>query len=287
MGELAKKMNDLSSKNKSFCILPWVHLNVMPDSSVLPCCVSPYDKPYGHGNTQSLEEIWNSEKFKHLRLNMLKGELNSGCQRCYEMEKNNLSSMREEMNKFFKEEFYKVQETKPDGSLENMDLKYIDIRFSNLCNLKCRGCGPALSSSWFEDYKLLNESQYYEKKVKAISAESPLFWQQLLNQIPNAKVIYFGGGEPLLTKEHYQVLKYLNDNQLYGIELRYNTNLSQLHYQDYKLTELWKNIKKVSLSISIDDIESRAEYFRHGTKWKASFAILRHLKTITPISEDM
>ena len=31
-------------------------------------------------------------------------------------------------------------------------MPYIDFRFSNLCNFKCRTCGPDLSSSWYEDH---------------------------------------------------------------------------------------------------------------------------------------
>ena len=34
---------------KSFCILPWIHLNVLPNGSVIPCCISPYDDIYGDG----------------------------------------------------------------------------------------------------------------------------------------------------------------------------------------------------------------------------------------------
>ena len=30
--------------------------------------------------------------------------------------------------------------TSPDGT--EMRLKYWDMRFSNICNLKCRSCGP-------------------------------------------------------------------------------------------------------------------------------------------------
>ena len=271
------KMKDPTIDNKSFCILPWIHLNVMPDSSVLPCCISPYDIPFGNGATQTLEEIWNSERFKTLRLKMLKGEQTPGCHRCYDIEQTKLISMRKDMNSFFHDEFYKVLETNPDGSLDHLDLKYIDIRFSNLCNFKCRGCGPALSSAWSEDYNLLNKTSYYEKKVKSISVDSPQFWQELKLKIPNAKVIYFGGGEPLITKEHYEILVFLNNNNLFDVELRYNTNLSQLHYQNFNLFELWKKFKKVSLSISIDDIESRAEYFRHGTKWNS---IIRNLEVL-------
>jgi len=264
--------------SKVFCILPWIHLNVMPDSSVIPCCVSPYDDIYGNGETQNLKEIWNSEKFKNLRLNMLKGKPSAGCARCYSLEASGFKSLRQEMNNHFQSAYSLVDSTREDGSLENIHLKYIDIRFSNLCNFKCRGCSPTLSSSWQNDYQQLYGTSPAELKVKSIAVNSPEFWRELFSLIPHAEVIYFGGGEPLITKEHYEVLSLLNTLGKHDIELRYTTNLSQLHYGDYDLSEIWSKFKKVTLGISIDDLGDRAQYFRHGTRWTV---IEKNLKTLT------
>lgn len=263
--------------SKVFCILPWIHLNVMPDSSVIPCCVSPYDDIYGSGESQTLAEIWNSEKFKKLRLNMLEGKASTGCTRCYSLEASGFKSMRQEMNHHFRESFSLIEKTKPDGSLPEIQLKYIDIRFSNLCNFKCRGCGPTLSSSWQNDHQQLYGTYSSEARVRSIAVNSPDFWRELSSLIPHAEVIYFGGGEPLITKEHYDVLSMLNQLEKHDIELRYTTNLSQLHYGDYDLSEIWSKFKKVTLGISIDDLGPRAEYFRHGTRWSV---IEKNLQTL-------
>ena len=262
---------DPLSQLPTFCILPWIHLNVMPDSSVIPCCVSPYDQIFGNGKVQSAMDIWNSESFKQLRKKMLAGETHEGCRRCYDLEKSGFKSMRQEMNQDFSQYFDVTKKTKADGSLEEMQLKYIDIRFSNLCNFKCRGCGPTLSSAWFDDYNSLypesEASSLGTKKVKNLSTDSPLFWEELKKYIPQADIIYFGGGEPLISKEHYEVLNFLDENKLHHIELRYTTNLSQLNYGNYDLSKIWSKFEKVSLGVSIDDIKKRAEYFRSGTKW--------------------
>lgn len=252
--------------SKVFCILPWIHLNVMPDSSVLPCCVSPYSDVYGDGKKESLAQIWNSEKFKTLRMNMLNQNPSSGCARCYSLEKSGFASMRQEMNHLFKDYFPLTLETRNDGSLDKLELKYIDIRFSNLCNFKCRSCGPALSSSWQKDHEILYNYKG-DEKIKSITNSSPSFWREIHSLIPHADVIYFGGGEPLISKEHYEILSLLNTLGKHNIELRYTTNLSQLSYRNFDLFESWKNFNNITLGISIDDLEQRAEYFRHGTKW--------------------
>ena len=241
----------------------------MPDSSVLPCCISPYDDSYGDGKKETLKEIWNSEKFKQLRLNMMSGTESPGCSRCYSIEKMGLGSMRQFLNQDFKNSADIIKETQIDGSLENINLKYLDIRFSNLCNFKCRGCGPALSSAWYDEHQLLYNYKSSDPKVKSIAANSPNFWSDIKSFVPHVEEIYFGGGEPLITKEHYEVLKMLDSEKKYDVRLSYNTNLSQLNYGNVDLATIWAKFKKVTLGISLDDIEERAEYFRSGTNWKA------------------
>ena len=47
---------------------------------------------------------------------------------------------------------YIVDVSNDDGSLKEFEMKYMDIRFSNLCNMKCRSCGPACSSQWAQEF---------------------------------------------------------------------------------------------------------------------------------------
>ena len=256
--------------SKTFCMIPWIHLHVMPDSSVIPCCVSAYDDIYGNGTEQSLKEIWNSEKYKQLRKNMLAETPSPGCQRCYTIENSGFESMRNSINQRFSHCIEAVKDTEADGTFqaEGPELQYIDIRFSNLCNFKCRGCGPALSSSWFDDHQRLFNYKSEIQKVKSVSIQSPSFWEELKEAIPNAEEIYFGGGEPLITKDHFEILKILEEQKKFDIRLSYNTNLAQLNYMQHNLAEIWSKFKFVKVGISIDDMGARAEYFRHGTKWK-------------------
>ncbi len=271
-------------ESKTFCLIPWIHLHVMPDSSVIPCCVSPYDDLYGNGANQTLKEIWNSDRYKQLRHNMLNDIPSEGCMRCYKVENSGFDSMRTSINQRFAHCLSKIDDTKEDGSfqLDGPKLDYIDIRFSNLCNFKCRGCSPALSSSWYDDHQQLFNYKSNEKKVKSVSVESPQFWEELKEAIPNSEEIYFGGGEPLITKEHFEVLKLLEKMQKFDVRLSYNTNLAQLNYGNHNLAEIWSKFDFVKVGISIDDQDARAEYFRHGTKWKVIEENLKKLITNHP-----
>ena len=57
--------------SKVFCMMPWVHTHIWPNGNAFPCCMSDSDIVYGNLNDNSLEEIWNNEKYKKLRKNML------------------------------------------------------------------------------------------------------------------------------------------------------------------------------------------------------------------------
>jgi MoaA/NifB/PqqE/SkfB family radical SAM enzyme len=252
---------------KSFCVLPWLQLHMMPDSSVTPCCVSPFSDSFGNASKQNFLDIWNGPKFKLLRQQMLEGVLPETCRHCYKIEEAGFPSLRTQMNKKFSADTEELKKNaNPDGTAE-VKLKALDIRFSNMCNFKCRGCGSELSHSWYEDHVALKRTSPDAPKLRRIKVDSPNFWNEFPNMINDLEYIYFGGGEPLITKEHFDLLRLLIDRKQTNINLFYNTNLSALNYEGKNLVELWKQFRWVDIAVSLDDIEHRAEYFRHGTDW--------------------
>ena len=69
------------------CAIPWVHLNIIPRGKVYPCCMTSEHRTYaGDLTTQSIEEIWNSDYLKGIRVQMLNGEEPNMCRRCFESE---------------------------------------------------------------------------------------------------------------------------------------------------------------------------------------------------------
>jgi radical SAM protein with 4Fe4S-binding SPASM domain len=146
--------------SKHFCMIPWTHMHIWPKGQVHLCCASDSTKQHlGQlSNEVTLKDIWNSSRMINIRLEMLKDNPIEECSRCYELELNGIQSMRQEQNKAFIHHFDKVIETATDGSLAKLNMPYMDIRFSNICNLRCRTCGPELSSKWFKDALALNMS---------------------------------------------------------------------------------------------------------------------------------
>lgn len=249
---------------KNFCVSPWIHLHTWPNDQVYPCCMTPMEYPIGNLKENSLEEIWNSEKIKNLRVEFLNDQRPESCKRCFEMEDMGQRSVRQKLNQDYKSHIAKSLKTKSDGSFDEFNLVYWDFRFSNICNFRCRTCGPQLSSGWYEDTKKIWGKLPSDVKVIKETAET---WEQIEPLFDIVEEIYFAGGEPLIMEEHYRILKKLDEMKRYDVRLRYNTNFSQLRYKSLKIDEIWPKFDSVHLSVSIDGGGSRGEYIRKNMDW--------------------
>lgn len=249
---------------KNFCISPWIHLHTWPNNQVYPCCMTPMEHPVGDLQTDDLKTIWNSEKMKDLRLKFLRDERPETCSRCYRMEDLGQRSVRNKLNDDFKHHIEKIKFTKEDGTFDDFNLVYWDFRFNNICNFRCRTCGPQLSSGWYEDTKKMYGRLPFDVKVIKNNAET---WEEIEPLFDIVEEIYFAGGEPLIMEEHYRILKKLDEMKRYDVRLRYNTNFSQLKYKSLNVAEIWPKFDSVHLSISLDGGSSRGEYIRKNMAW--------------------
>lgn len=257
----------LTASNPYFCILPWIHMHIWPNGTTYPCCLSTNDYKLGNTNESSFLDIWNSERMRELRLNILNGKPTSGCSKCYEHEKNGAMSMRMNLNRDYEHQYNRIELTNENGSLDEIFMAYMDIRFSNICNFKCRTCGPELSSFWVDDAVKMNRYSSTQPKILKIKNTLEELWQDMEQWIDTVEKIYFAGGEPLIMDEHYKILEYLIKIGKTDINIFYNTNLSKLQYKNKNVIELWKQFSKISVGASIDGMNGRAEYLRSGTNW--------------------
>lgn len=253
----------------TFCIMPWIHLHTTPEGVAAPCCIADSCSNHvgvGNAKTQRLMDLVNSPKMKQLRLDMIDSKKNTECQKCYQHEDAGIESFRQSVNKSYTAGYHDVYDNTniEDGSLDKFNMRYYDIRFSNICNFKCRTCGQEYSSQW-EQENLRNNVTYAMAFPKNSNTE---FLQDVLDQIPNMEVAYFAGGEPLITEEHYVLIEEMIRQNRTDIVLRYNTNLSNLKFKNKDLIGLWKHFTRpIEVYASVDHVKERAEYIRHGTDW--------------------
>lgn len=259
--------NRLLKKSKHFCMIPWVHMHFFPNGSAFPCCMADSSKPIGRYGEQDLAEIWNGEKYRAIRRNMLVDQPSPECSRCYLLEENTqIFTLRKMSNEAFAEHWEKVASTEADGTAGAVNMTYLDIRFSNLCNFRCHSCGPQLSSGWYEDQLALVGGGLDHSKVIRIEP-SEKFWSEIEPLLNGVEQCYFAGGEPLLCEEHYRILDFWLDQGKVDPLITYTTNFSQIEFRGRSAFDYWKRFRRVRISASLDASGPRGEYLRKGTQW--------------------
>lgn len=263
--------------NKTFCILPWIHLYANPDGTVLPCCVGDWQQSMGNVQDGTLKEVFNNESFKTMRKNMLAGEKCSQCTACYRDEDSGNSSFRKHSNEQFEKYIDNaIATTNVDGTIDDFKLRYLDVRWSNICNFKCRSCGPLYSSSWAQEHGSEKIFTY------AGGVNNDELYKQFEPHFDTIEEFYFAGGEPLLTDKHYDILEYLIEHGRTDVKLRYNTNMSVLKYKNKNVLDMWKKFSNVYIGASLDSWGPRAEYIRHGTIWNVVEQNIRTVREQAP-----
>ena len=145
---------DEQSQEDKRCILPWVHQYGDLSGKYGLCCFTLNHDNNLFGENLSPLEAFNSSHMKQVRLAMLNGDYVKDCKVCYDWESNGVSSHRQRMNSNFLLILNLYSKTEKDGSLNTPPI-YLDFRFGNLCNFKCRMCGSYASSSWAKEEKYL------------------------------------------------------------------------------------------------------------------------------------
>ena len=234
MTNLSKKLNKeyLLKESKSFCMAPWIHMHMWPNGETFPCCIiQPEDikltgknrKGMANSNDNTIKEIWNCETLRQLRLNMIDDKPSQMCNKCYELERTaNVWTLRKNLNKEFAHHFDRIKDMHEDGTHDDPQFYYWDIRFNNLCNMKCRTCGPEFSTSWWQDYEHLKDKH----SLTSLTAK-PTFWEEIRPLVDNIESVYFAGGEPLITDEHYTLLDiWLEQNKQNDVKRNHDESIT-------------------------------------------------------------
>ena len=279
------------NNKKTFCILPWLQINIQTNGNFTPCCMIDFFQDAPNINQyENLNSALNDPLFQSMREKMLKDETLELCQKCYDMEKCSNRSLRivsnEQFNKNIQSE---LDKTLIDALIKEPELKSIDLRFSNLCNFKCRTCDAYSSTSWYEDTKKL-KTDFFINDVITPFKDEPKSFEHLEELIPNLLKIYILGGEPFINPNFHKFVDLLKLKNRSDMHLSVSTNFSHLEFKERDILKELSFFQNLELYISIDDIEKRAEIIRSGTKWESTLNNLNFLKTyqnikffITPV----
>ena len=255
-----------------FCVLPWVSLEASPIGTVRPCCLADDEIVDDAGQkfklgTANFLDIQNSNHMRNLRAQFLAGEKPQTCRKCWNEERAGRSSKRmhtlDRLKHMLPDQEW-TQDAKP--------LMFLDLKLGNICNLKCRICGPWSSSQFAtEELNFMPREEqksshaYQMLRAGAWPRENDQFWSQIDTVLLDIRYIEFTGGEPFMIAEHFAMLQGIVDRGIaHQVEIHYNTNGTQWPKRG---PDIWRHFKTVEIAFSIDDIGERFEYQRTNADW--------------------
>lgn len=263
---------------KTICMLPWVSIESSPTGTARPCCLAREEITGIDLRTHTLEQAYKSEYMQNLRQQFRAGEKPATCKQCWDEEDAGRTSKRINSRIRLKELYEQVDwdNNTPD------QLWFVDLKLGNICNLKCRICGSWSSSKWAaEEMDYLPPSinkkthiAYQWLKQGRWPEESPAFWENLKELLPNIKYFEFTGGEPWLIEEHWDLLRYAAETgHSRNIDIHYNTNAT-VDPLGPERSAIWHQFGRVDIAFSIDNVGERFEYERYGADWNKANEII-------------
>jgi len=277
-----------SAGNKTFCMAPWTHTYLSPQTERRMCCASrepaqSFKQYIDTGNDAkeykplTLKEHWNSDHMKSVRLRMMAGEELSECEVC-DHKLLNTDVYRSYWNQLFKDRVDEAYESTDETGATTMQTISFDYRFNNLCNFKCRMCGDMLSSSWEAESRKnktwSKESQPWMAsplREQIIKFQDTQVVQEFIEAVETKRIkeIYWCGGEPLMWDMHWKAMQRIIElGFAKEVYVRYNTNLSRTSFKGTKLFDLLPEFQDWQICSSLDGTGEVGEYIRDGLNYE-------------------
>ena len=261
-------------KPDSFCVMPWVNLSTDVNGSLRPCCKFAQPSPNNEYQLPFMYEdridiLWNDDRYQKLRQAFLDGKRIKECHQCWEEEAAGIVSMRKSHNRKYRIDTMEFLPFVHQGPVS------YDLKLSNVCNLKCRICGPMASSTLFKEHKDRYGIQIVEDKSNWLYKSE--YWLEnkffdthnesvFIEWLKQAQHIEITGGEPMSSPENIKLLKTLNElDLLKNITFLMNTNSTILNE---KVLQYITKFKYAQIFLSIDDIKERYEYQRYPANFE-------------------
>jgi molybdenum cofactor biosynthesis enzyme MoaA len=275
---------------------PFTGLATREDGAIQACCRS---HPVGNIQDSTLEEIWNNDTMRRIRIQVLNDERPPECSPCFNLEDQGVESLRQRHIKGdIPESRFNLYPNTPLQEIMPFEFPTMEIKLNNLCNLKCRMCHPMDSTSW-NDWEQVEE--FYAKEgnfmVKAIKDlnlirkpyldkfdDNPNWWASFEKLLPYFRRVEFAGGEPLMDPQHYRILDMLKP---YGnkIEIKYATNGTTLGINKGRtIHDYWPHFRSIAVNVSIDGVGDVYEYIRGNSNWQEVVRNIKEIQTIPNVS---
>lgn len=280
--------NELDNIGKGMCLAKWTQVTLQLQTGHNHSCHHPQTHKISEAEIlRNPSALHNTRYKKERRKEMLEGKRPTECDYCWNVEDN---SDRYSDRIFKSAESWSwphKQEIFDSNWRDDYNPKYVEVAFSNACNFKCSYCGPAYSSKWVEEiekyggYPTLdnfNEIDWMIKENKLpIKHSEPnpytdAFWKWWPELYRDLHTFRITGGEPLMSKDTWDVLDYIIEQKEpnRNLKLAINSNLGSPDKLIDRLIEKIKRIEdegrvnEVVIFTSTDTWGEQAEYIRTG-----------------------
>lgn len=187
------------------------------------------------------------------------GQRHPSCQACWDQEDAGQQSQRQQYNQILKH-------TVPDKNQPRV----LIFKPGNTCNMACRMCNAATSSSWYRDeHQLTNPTvpfreftQQFEIIRNSYHPSNTELWGDLKAWMAGLEIIDIYGGEPFLIPGLFDMLQHgIEIGAASRITIRINTNAS---IWNQRYIDILKQYQHVDFKVSADsDVPAQFEYIRH------------------------
>jgi hypothetical protein len=298
--------DSLNTIGSGMCLAKWTQVTMHLQLGHTHSCHHPRTHAISPSEIQrNPSALHNTMYKKRRRKEMLEGKRPDECDYCWNVEDNSdrFSDRTFKSAENWSYPYYK--EITELGWREDYNPKYVEVSFSNACNFKCSYCGPAFSSRWMEEIEKhgaypttdkFNDLQYLveeNKKPYKQSEHNPYveaFWKWWPDLYKDLHTFRITGGEPLMSKDTWDVLDYIIDNPQPNRELNLAIN-SNLGVPDKLIDKFIEKISRICdehrvkefiVFTSVDTWGEQAEYTRSGLEFTRFWDNVNKLLTKCP-----
>ena len=281
--ESIKQRLDLVSP--SLCLAKWKQVSLHLTTGLNNSC---YHPPLHKINVEDIQRdpgaLHNTAHKKQQRRLMLQGQRPTECQYCWNMEDlGHLSDRHYRSGEpWAAQDFDRIANS--TGDEDDVIPSYVEVNFSNACNLRCSYCSPQFSSSWMDEVQRHgayptatphNDPDYFSGSRRPIPAREhnpylEAFWAWWPSLYPHLRHFRMTGGEPLMDRNTYRVFDYVLALPKPDLHLNVTSNFSVEEklwdkYLDYTKRLCATNIEHFMQYVSLDTgYIAHAEYIRNG-----------------------
>ena len=301
-----KVKQQLDSKGCGFCLAKWTQVTMHLGMGLTHSCHHPVQHKIPLRELRNNPSALHNTRFKKKRRKeMLEGKKPKECDFCWNVEDNS-NSFSDRVFKSAEPWSYDQMETiKNTPWNADYNPRYVEVSFSNTCNLKCAYCGPQYSSKWVEE---IEEHGHYDTSTRFNSIEDikkrdqmpykksqhnpyiDAFWEWWPDLYKDLHTFRITGGEPLLSPDTFKVLEYIQEHweENPNLSLAINTNLSVPQKLMDRMIDIAKDlvnnnkVRELIIFTSVEATGRQAEYVRFGLNYQQFWTNIENILTELP-----